>query len=292
VLNRAESAGGPIDWDGNPPPVLSGLKIDLNCFGGETLWAYREWDRLDFNFRDAAAGDPTARVIEEPPLVVARWGIDDADGDGVVNASDYCPTVPNPNPQADADQDGVGDACERGPTADIEIAIRPEPYVTPAPGARATLEVTVINSGPHQATALAIQLQRLATFTAMAGNPNAGTFDGATGRWEIGTLDVGVPVILTVSGTIATGGAVRAYVATLDQTDPDATMAGVYFGGGPGPGATWHRTDLNGTVANPPPFNVGDQSFWCPVDEDPIPDYGSNECLSRRPRYPRFPAIP
>jgi hypothetical protein len=36
----------------------------------------------------------------------------DADGDGVPDATDNCPTVPNPAPQADSDGDGVGDACD------------------------------------------------------------------------------------------------------------------------------------------------------------------------------------
>ena len=36
----------------------------------------------------------------------------DSDGDGVNNAVDNCPDVPNPE-QQDADGDGTGDACER-----------------------------------------------------------------------------------------------------------------------------------------------------------------------------------
>lgn len=40
--------------------------------------------------------------------------IADADGDGVPDASDNCPSVSNPD-QLDADTDGVGDACESTP---------------------------------------------------------------------------------------------------------------------------------------------------------------------------------
>jgi thrombospondin type 3 repeat protein len=35
----------------------------------------------------------------------------DADGDGIVDASDTCPFVANPG-QADSDGDGLGDACD------------------------------------------------------------------------------------------------------------------------------------------------------------------------------------
>jgi len=44
----------------------------------------------------------------------------DADGDGIPDADDNCPTIPNPN-QLDTDHDGVGDACDLCPTY---------PYVT------------------------------------------------------------------------------------------------------------------------------------------------------------------
>ena len=41
----------------------------------------------------------------------------DADGDGVADASDNCPTVPNPD-QADNDHDGIGNACDSTPNGD------------------------------------------------------------------------------------------------------------------------------------------------------------------------------
>jgi CSLREA domain-containing protein len=290
-----EQSFAAIDW--NYDGLFgSHVQVDLNGSAGcalttgqgETLQGYSEWDRLDFNFRDAPTSSAAGRPIEEPPLVVTRWVIDDADGDGVVNAADNCPSVANPD-QADADHDGVGDACERGPTADLDITIRAQSYVTPAPGSRATLEVTVHNSGPDQATGLSIQLQRLATFTALAGTSTVGGFDAAAGRWTIGTLNVDSTVVLAVSGTLATGGCVRAYIATLDQTDPDATVgtpgvgsAGLCFGGGTGLGAAWHSTGLDGTAPYAPPLTAGDQRFWCPVDENRV-GYDGTECFSLAP---------
>jgi hypothetical protein len=42
-------------------------------------------------------------------------GVADADGDGVADATDNCPSIANAN-QADADRDGAGDACDRCPS--------------------------------------------------------------------------------------------------------------------------------------------------------------------------------
>ncbi|HEY8188080.1 MAG TPA: thrombospondin type 3 repeat-containing protein [Pyrinomonadaceae bacterium] len=58
------------------------------------------------NTPSAGCGRPvSSNVAQAPP---------DADNDGVPNASDNCPTTPNPD-QVDPDGDGVGDACDNCP---------------------------------------------------------------------------------------------------------------------------------------------------------------------------------
>jgi Ca2+-binding RTX toxin-like protein len=49
-------------------------------------------------------------------LLRATSSNDDSDGDGVPDATDNCPTVPNPG-QEDSDGDGIGDACDPTPGA-------------------------------------------------------------------------------------------------------------------------------------------------------------------------------
>jgi hypothetical protein len=46
--------------------------------------------------------------------IVVTEAITDTDGDGLRDADDNCPTVPNPN-QNDSDNDGIGDACDPAP---------------------------------------------------------------------------------------------------------------------------------------------------------------------------------
>ncbi len=60
-------------------------------------------------------GDGTVTDRPLPTLVRAPLKPSlDHDGDGVPDAADNCPRVPNPN-QADADGDGLGDACDPEP---------------------------------------------------------------------------------------------------------------------------------------------------------------------------------
>jgi len=49
----------------------------------------------------------------EAQLIVAVRGVVDTDNDGVPDAQDNCPTVPNTD-QADSNHDGIGDACQGG----------------------------------------------------------------------------------------------------------------------------------------------------------------------------------
>lgn len=62
-----------------------------------------------------ADGDGITDSLDNCPTV-PNPGQEDGDGDGVGDACDSCPAVPNPG-QADSDGDGVGDACDNCPAA-------------------------------------------------------------------------------------------------------------------------------------------------------------------------------
>ena len=98
---------------------------------------------------------------------------------------------------------------------------------TPAEGDVVTFSILVTNSGADQATNVSLTdfLPAGLTATAANGTVSQGSYDPATGVFNIGTLDVGQTVALTLEGTVDAGQGGNnitntTTAATGDQTDP------------------------------------------------------------------------
>jgi hypothetical protein len=69
---------------------------------------------VTFVLREVGECFPCAVVDTKEAKIVVADNIPDTDGDGIPNANDNCPNVPNPS-QADANNNGIGDECDSTP---------------------------------------------------------------------------------------------------------------------------------------------------------------------------------
>ena len=102
---------------------------------------------------------------------------------------------------------------------------------TPLEGEVVTFEIEVTNNGTAQATGVSLTDLLPAGLTATAGNgvTTQGTYDAATGLFDIGTLNIGETAILTLEGTVdvGEGGNTITNITTAATGDqPDPTTAG------------------------------------------------------------------
>jgi uncharacterized repeat protein (TIGR01451 family) len=94
---------------------------------------------------------------------------------------------------------------------------------TPNVGQNVTFTVTLINSGPDLATTVRVTDQLPAGLTFVSAMPSQGTYDSATGVWDVGTVSVGTARTLTIQATVMSAGASTntATVSDSDQFDPN-----------------------------------------------------------------------
>jgi uncharacterized repeat protein (TIGR01451 family) len=94
---------------------------------------------------------------------------------------------------------------------------------TPSIGQIVTFTVTLTNNGPNTATTVRVTDVLPAGLTFVSAMPSQGTYDSATGNWEVGTVSVGAAQTLQIRATVMSAGAFTntATVSHSDQFDPD-----------------------------------------------------------------------
>lgn len=133
------------DGDADPASVVWSSSLDGVIGGGTaasvTAESLTEGDHvLTATITDAEGLTSSAEVrisVRRTPLPP---DVDDADGDGVPDINDNCPTTPNPD-QADSDGDGEGDACDGSGSTSVTSPTS-SPTTLPPAGDRFSVRLT------------------------------------------------------------------------------------------------------------------------------------------------------
>jgi uncharacterized repeat protein (TIGR01451 family) len=125
-------------------------------------------------------------------------------------------------------------------------------HLTPHVGSAIVFTLVVSNTGPGDATGVAVSETLASGYAYVASHADTGTYNGAD-LWAVGSLPDGTAAMLTITATVQPGGSYvnHAEVATGDQLDLDSTP-------GNGPQTPDEDDDANVT---PAPLPVADLSI-------------------------------
>lgn len=126
----------------------------------------------------------------------------------------------NDNPS----EDDQGFATVTGLLADLSLSKSVDNTQPPYNGV-IVYTVTLRNSGPSDATGVAVNDQLPAGLAFISATPSQGSYDPASGDWVVGAVAANTSQTLTITARVTTGSIVRntARVTASDQPDPDST---------------------------------------------------------------------
>jgi uncharacterized repeat protein (TIGR01451 family) len=125
---------------------------------------------------------------------------------------------------------GPSDPIDNGDPDDVDVdVLKDVDNATPAVGDTVTFTITVSNAGPDAATGVEVDDVLPAGLSFVSATPSQGSYDDATGIWDVGSIAASGSASLIIVATVDTGTdgdtiTNTACVSDLDQpTDPDAT---------------------------------------------------------------------
>jgi cytosine/adenosine deaminase-related metal-dependent hydrolase len=181
-------------------------------------------------------GDPTDEPSCDPMRpneFPERGGVDDADGDGVLDAVDNCPTIFNPvrpmdaGDQADADRDTVGDACDLCPLDSSDACTPPSLFDQDGDGVEDPEDNCLFVDNPAQADADVDGIGDDCDACPMVANPAGSACPVSIYDVKDGTVAFGEPVLL--EDVLVTGVGNGGYFVQVHPDDPG--FQGVDFSG-------------------------------------------------------------
>jgi uncharacterized delta-60 repeat protein/uncharacterized repeat protein (TIGR01451 family) len=289
VCDYAVDGLKPTDWNlDNDGAVDTNVQaaindIDMESTSGDedcqlpgsntaSLTGYNDWSNLDFAGRitegQALASLLSEQLWEEPTWddLLAAAESTDADGDGIANAFDNCPSVPNAD-QADADGDGIGDAClDLITERDLSLTMSQDRSSVLA-GETVEFTIELNNTYSLEATGVKVAVRLPGALTFVSSTASAGTYESSTGVWSLDNLPkrstATLAIVASATGRPQTVNNV-AEVTAADQSDPDSEPAN---------GSTFEDDFASATVSitgtNDPP--VAEDLSVTTDEEAPVP---------------------
>jgi len=163
-----------------------------------------------------------------------------------------------------AAEDDQASAAVTPNVADLSVT-KTVDEAAPDVGDNVVFTITVSNTGPIQATNVALTDALPASLTFVSSTPSQGTYSSGTGVWTVGTINSGANATLQITATVTTTGAKvnTAEVSASDQFDPDST---------PGNAAAGEDDQASATVT--PPSDFTKRRFLARTAETTTPGTG------------------
>ena len=221
VLGTADDGPGGVTTDASGNYLFSGLpagsyivKVTPPAGYVSTIDTYAPADTTDPN----ANTDDNDNGVGTTPGQVSSNLVTLAPGDGGAasnnTVTDATGTTANP----------TLDFGFRGPLIDLSVT-KAVSDATPMVATDITFTITITNSGPDTATGVQVTDALPAGFAYVSSSATQGTYNDATGIWDVGTLLVSQTATLTLTVTVNVTGPYANYVQVTraDQTDVDST---------------------------------------------------------------------
>ncbi|WKZ51462.1 MAG: sortase [Anaerolineales bacterium] len=221
VLGTADDGPGGVTTDASGNYLFSGLpagsyivKVTPPAGYVSTIDTYAPADTTDPN----ANTDDNDNGVGTTPGQVSSNLVTLAPGDGGAasnnTVTDATGTTANP----------TLDFGFRGPLIDLSVT-KAVSDATPMVATDIIFTITITNSGPDTATGVQVTDALPAGFTFVSSSATQGTYNDATGIWDVGTLLVSQTATLTLTVTVNVTGPYANYVQVTraDQTDVDST---------------------------------------------------------------------
>ncbi|WP_165253200.1 SdrD B-like domain-containing protein [Paludisphaera soli] len=228
------------------PDTATGVAVAGAISGGVTLLSFV----ASQGTFDPLTGTWTVGTVNTstPQTLILQVRVESADPLGgsaaVVASNQYDPNAAN---------DGLS-VTAIPQRADLSLA---QAVDVPAPnvGDVVAFTLTIANAGPDVATGVRVNQAIPAGFAFVSATPGQGTFDPATGDWDVGALGASASQVLRIWARVTAPGASTAHASVVrsDQYDPDPSSNAASVSVTP----QQSNLSLAAAVSDPTP-NVGD----------------------------------